>query len=155
MIRQEDLKGQIEGYPIEIVERMVFNQVAQGNQEDVSVFQIKVDSNKANGGFNWKETPEGTGFWAKAINSHIVDKTIFEKTAYIYEPIKKWEPKTGDIVIAVHPLTGKRARRVYVGQVLGAKYPYLVATYENFKNFVENGNGLNVLLCSAIIQIEE
>ena len=57
-ITKADLKGQIEGYPIEIVERMVFNQVAQGNQEDVSVFQIKVDSNKANGGFNWKETPE-------------------------------------------------------------------------------------------------
>lgn len=155
MIKEEDLKGQIEGYPIAIVERMVHNQVAQGNQEDVSVFQAKVDANKTSGGFNWKETPEGTGFWAKAINSHIVDKGIFERTACLYEPIKKWEPKQGDVVIAVHPLTGKKSKRVYVGEVIGAKYPYLVATYENFRNFVLNGNGLNVLLCSEIIKIEE
>ena len=153
-ITKADLKGQIEGYPIEIVERMVFNQTAQGNQEDVSVFQIKVDSNKVNGGFNWKETPEGTGFWAKVINQHFIDKEIYNRTASVYPPLEEQKiVAQGEHVYAVHPLTGKRAERVFVGIVDKAKYPYLVATEESYRNFVEKGNPLNVLLCSEIIPI--
>lgn len=153
-VTKADLKGQIEGYPTKIVERMVFNQTAQGNQEDVSVFQIKVDSNKANGGFNWKETPEGTRFWAKVINQHFIDKEIYSKTASAYPPLEEQRIVTqGEHVYAVHPLTGKRAERVFVGIVDKAKYPYLVATEENYRNFVEKGNPLNVLLCSEIIPI--
>lgn len=154
MVKLEDLKGQIEGYPIEIVERMVFNQVAQKNQEDVSVFQVKVDANKANGGFNWKETPEGTGFWAKVINQHFIDKEIYNRTASAYPPLEEQKiVAQGEHVYAVHPLTGKRAERVFVGIVDKAKYPYLVATEESYRNFVEKGNPLNVLLCSEIIPI--
>lgn len=153
-VTKADLKGQIVNYPLVIVHRMMCNQVSQGNQEDITVFQSKVDSNRNNGGFNWKETPEGTGFWAKVINQHFIDKEIYNRTASAYPPLEEQKiVAQGEHVYAVHPLTGKRAERVFVGIVDKAKYPYLVATEESYRNFVEKGNPLNVLLCSEIIPI--
>ena len=44
-------KGQLEGFPSEIVERMLKYQVEQGNKEDVSVFENILDTNRYFGGF--------------------------------------------------------------------------------------------------------
>jgi len=62
-VKQEDLIGQIEGFPIEVVQRMVECQVEQGNVADVSVFQIKHGSSEILGGFDWSKTKEGNAFW--------------------------------------------------------------------------------------------
>ena len=39
-VKQEDLIGDIEGFPIEVVQRMLECQVEQGNKADVSVSSI-------------------------------------------------------------------------------------------------------------------
>ena len=39
IVKQEDLKGDIKDFPIEIVQKMVDEQVKQGNEADVTVFQ--------------------------------------------------------------------------------------------------------------------
>jgi len=46
-------KGQLEGFPKEIVEKMLERQVEQGNKRDVSVFGKNKCANKEEGGFDW------------------------------------------------------------------------------------------------------
>ena len=64
-IKKSDLKGQIENFPIEVVQKMVEKQVHQGHKADVKVFQVKSDS--CCDGFEWARTIEGDSFWRNVI----------------------------------------------------------------------------------------
>ena len=66
-VEQSDLIGEIEGFPIEVVEKMVYYQFMQKNSPNVRVFQLKRDANKRNGGFNWDETIDDFDFWQPII----------------------------------------------------------------------------------------
>lgn len=66
-------KGQLEGFPKEVIKRMLECQVEQGNKEDVSVVE------KCNyAGFEWEDTKEGTDFWSQVIFDRNFD-LFFEK----------------------------------------------------------------------------
>lgn len=52
-VKPEDLIGEIAGFPIEVVQKMVDCQVAQGNKADVTVFQKSNTASKKNKGFDW------------------------------------------------------------------------------------------------------
>ena len=58
-------KGQLEGFPEEVVEKMLDRQVGQGNPRNVGVFE----KNKTVGvrAFSWTNTPEGQYFWDEVI----------------------------------------------------------------------------------------
>ena len=66
-VKKSDLKGQIEYFPIEVVQRMVECQAEQGNKADVRVFQERTFSDDNNGGFCWYKTKEDSNFWTKVI----------------------------------------------------------------------------------------
>ena len=77
-VKQSDLKGQIEDFPIEVVQRMVECQAEQGNKADVGVFQKYAFTDNIHGGFDWSITKEGHAFWNAIIewnNFHL----FFEK----------------------------------------------------------------------------
>ena len=57
-VKESDLIGDIKGFPIEVVQKMIERQVEQGNPADVTIFQRGKCSNKSSGGFNWSDTPE-------------------------------------------------------------------------------------------------
>lgn len=61
-ITKQDLIGEIKDFPIEVVEKMIEKQVEQGNEADVSVFQVN-----ATNGFIWGKTTEGHIFWSQVI----------------------------------------------------------------------------------------
>lgn len=65
-VKPEDLIGEIEGFPIEIVQKMVDYQVAQGNKADITIFQNNNLASKFNKGFNWLETTEES-YWCDII----------------------------------------------------------------------------------------
>ena len=67
-ITAADLIGSIENFPIEIVEKMVEEQVRQGNKADVRVFQKYCNSDREMYGFTWYITEDGNSFWHKVIN---------------------------------------------------------------------------------------
>ena len=71
-------KGQLEGFPREIVERMLECQVEQGNPKDVSVFEENRNMDGFHGGFTWCDTSEEYDFWAKILVFTKLD-TFFEK----------------------------------------------------------------------------
>ena len=63
-----ELVGQIELFPIEIVNKMLYYQYKQGNKVDISVFQFRKYSNFKDGGFDWALTSEGYNVWYSVIH---------------------------------------------------------------------------------------
>lgn len=61
-------KGDLKGFPKEVIARMLECQEEQGYQRDVSVFEKHKSSTKAEGGFDWDKTKEKWWFWAEVIN---------------------------------------------------------------------------------------
>jgi len=60
---------QFKDLPVEIQERMLDEQVRQGNKRDAEVFANGIYSPKREGGFFWAESVEGYDFWEKIIVS--------------------------------------------------------------------------------------
>ena len=73
IVKKEDLIGEIKGFPIEVVQRMVDCQVEQGNKADVSVFQRNKYAGQINNGFDWPKTKERSGFWNMVVNGDFDD----------------------------------------------------------------------------------
>lgn len=68
-----DLIGKIKNFPIEVVEKMVEEQVRQGNKADVTIFQRDVTADNRIGGFLWRITEDGNAFWDEIIRGHKFD----------------------------------------------------------------------------------
>lgn len=66
-VEQNDLIGAIKDFPIEVVQKMVKEQVKQGNKADVSVFHNDATSDVFDGGFDWSKTNDGYDFWTDVI----------------------------------------------------------------------------------------
>ena len=66
-VEQSDLIGKIKHFPIEIVQKMIDYQVAQGNKADITIFQENPCYHKDIGGFAWCNTIEGRAFWEEII----------------------------------------------------------------------------------------
>jgi hypothetical protein len=107
IVKQEDLIGQIKGFPIEVVQRMVDCQVEQGNKADVSVFQRDVRACVFDGGFDWDKTSEGSKFWCHVLTGD------FDEFFEMYPKQNKkvyyrGDEKRGDEIIkALEKLGGK------------------------------------------------
>lgn len=71
-------KGDLEGFPKEIISRMLECQVEQGNKRDVTVFERNVYSALDQGGFDWDTTIEKGIFWSEVISANNL-KLFFKK----------------------------------------------------------------------------
>lgn len=66
-ITEKDLTGDLEGFPIEVVEGMLQRQFEQAGKVDVTVFQECACAYVHVGGFDWDKTPERHDFWQSVI----------------------------------------------------------------------------------------
>lgn len=109
IVKQEDLIGQIKGFPIEVVQRMADCQVEQGNKADVSVFQRNKDAGQLNNGFDWHRTKEGKGFW------NIISDRTFDEFWKMYPKKNKKvyyrgdEKRGNEIIKALEELGGNNS----------------------------------------------
>lgn len=62
-------KGNLKGFPKEIIARMLECQEEQGNPRDISVFEKRCDAEQRSKGFTWYETKEGLYFWYDVVNN--------------------------------------------------------------------------------------
>lgn len=62
-------KGQLIGFPKEIIAIMLECQEEQGNKRDISVFEKNIIAGKNTKGFGWFITKEGTDFWCDVISN--------------------------------------------------------------------------------------
>lgn len=77
-VEQSDLVGNIKDFPIEVVEKMIEEQVKQGNCPNVKVFQNYVTADVDDGGFSWWNTDDGNDFWLEVVGDGNFD-LFFEK----------------------------------------------------------------------------
>lgn len=66
-VEQSDLVGGIKDFPIELVDKMIEEQVKQGNKADVEVFQKNATIDAEDGGFDWYKTDDDMYFWQEVI----------------------------------------------------------------------------------------
>jgi len=94
-VEQSDLTGDLNDFPIEVVQKMVYEQVKQGNKADVSIFKTARSRDSHHGGFTWLMTKDGHDFWNCIINmGHFA--LFFEKY-----PKKTYKMETKSITITV------------------------------------------------------
>lgn len=77
-VEQSDLVGRLECFPIEVVQKMVNEQVRQGNKADVEVFQKRVYATRVCGGFDWDRSLIGLKFWMNVLLNEKFD-TFFQE----------------------------------------------------------------------------
>lgn len=77
-VEQGDLVGDIKDFPIEVVEKMIEEQVKQGNRPNVEVFQNYGSADVSDDGFTWGNTEDGDDFWMEVIDECNFD-LFFEK----------------------------------------------------------------------------
>ncbi len=68
-----EYKGEIEGFPEEVVNWMLDQQEKQGNKRDVTVFELNAAALREDGGFYWDETEEGRYFCNDVVVSQKFD----------------------------------------------------------------------------------
>lgn len=59
--------GQLQGFPVEIVQKMLERQFEQTGARDVTVFERYKIASGNRGGVTWSNTPEGHDFWSNII----------------------------------------------------------------------------------------
>lgn len=62
-------KGQLEGFPKEIIAKMLDYQEKQGNPRDVSIFEKLINAKQCIKGFDWGDTQEDWDFWHEVITN--------------------------------------------------------------------------------------
>lgn len=87
-VEQSDLVGRLECFPIEVVQKMVNEQVRQGNKADVEVFQKRVYATRVCGGFDWDRSLMGLKFWMDVLLNKKFD-TSFQKCSRYQEKLKE------------------------------------------------------------------
>ena len=75
-VTQKDLIGDLENFPIEVVEKMLIEQYKHLGKTDIAVFQYnRTDAKK---GFCWDGTIDGHDFWNDVIRGKKFD-VFFER----------------------------------------------------------------------------
>ena len=72
-VKKKQLSGKIADFPLHLVQRMVDEQVKQGNIADPRVFAYMPSANKVEDGFDWDKTDEGDKFWSNVIRFKCFD----------------------------------------------------------------------------------
>ena len=112
-------KGEITGFPEEVVEKMLEHQVNQGFKRDITVFETwKCASHQ---GFCWEDTIEGKAFWKK-----VIDKEKFDLFFERYP--KNTYPKV--MMVSTYPITenNKGVTRVVFMEKNGKYLAWIDAT---------------------------
>ena len=83
-VLKKDLKGEIKNFPIEVVEKMLENQLKHTGKEDINIF-IKNKFAEYNG-FHWSTSEEGYDFWDNIITKGNFDLFFSKYPSKTYIP---------------------------------------------------------------------
>lgn len=89
-------KGDLEGFPNEIILAMLDEQEKQGNPRNISIFEVKKNANKKQKGFNWNKCKVTECFWESIIKYRLF--ILFSIDTYKPD-IKAIQCKTEDFAI--------------------------------------------------------
>lgn len=121
-------KGELEGFPKEVIARMLDCQEEQGNKRYVTVFEEYKFPFLEGGGFDWDKTKEKFKFWDEIIYNRNFD-IFFKKYPKQDNQYNSQEFKVGDKVIDI--IRGR------IGKVIGI-YTLNKDSYPIFVDFDDN-----------------
>lgn len=67
MVKSEDLREQLSGFPLAIARLMAIRQFEQTGEIRPDVFQRDRNAGRIEGGFTWGATPEGDDMWDRVV----------------------------------------------------------------------------------------
>jgi hypothetical protein len=138
-------KNELEGFPREVIEKMLERQVEQGNPRDEEVFKKDRWSDSINyKGFMWDRTPEGQNFWHSVIGNKNFD-VFFKK--YPKQKSEAWQPKRGEWVLVWSGIEESATKRIYISTIEGLHEPFMVVNRHTEKEFL---NGKNFEVCGFV-----
>ena len=114
-------KGQLEGFPKEVIARMLDCQEEQGNKRDVTVFEETRASYFE--GLKWYQTEEGYDFWYEVITKENFD-LFFEKYPKKDNQYSSQEFKVGDEVVDI--ISGRRGKVTHIDAINKDSSPIFV-----------------------------
>jgi hypothetical protein len=156
-VEKSDLVGCIKDFPIEIVEKMVEEQVKQGNKPDVEVFQKYASEDATDGGFNWGDTEDGMDFWIEVIGCGNFE-FFFEKYHRKSNVYIVGDSECGRDIIKTLEKHGGINRHNYIGDSEGVLY-YINPNNNTIEMCGVEGKDVNlyeVLLATyTCIEVEE
>ena len=85
-ITQDDMIGDLKGFPVGIAVRMLEETENQGNNPDIKVFQKYKWTDLHDGGFRWGDTEAGYDFW-----QFLIANKNFTKFYQKYPEYKKYD----------------------------------------------------------------
>lgn len=130
-------KGDIEGYPLEIVAEMIYYQVEQGNPFGVAVFENKRSAQKDDLGFDWDKTPDGKDFWQRVLEFPRINKSI----RHFYRNLMVTKDSTGR-TMSIYEYMLKRYKGIdFEGDIAG--FPHRVVAMMMTEQF-NQGNPPNL-----------
>lgn len=71
------IRGEIKGFPLEVVIAMLYHQKKQTGKADLLTFIRRKSVSATGGGFDWEETRQGFDYW-----DHIISNEKFEDFKY-------------------------------------------------------------------------
>ena len=116
----KEYNGDLKGFPEKAVNAMLKEQVAQGNKEDVAVFEGNRIAHKGGGGFDWSASPRGFVFWNKVIVDRNFD-LIPDEPQSTFKPM----PEKVMYVSDYSDFRGKSKRVVFGTKVIDEKKYFL------------------------------
>lgn len=130
MIKWKDL-------PVEIQERMLKEQVKQGNKRDASVFDREIQSLRYEGGFDWGNEAGGAIFWRNIIINKKLS-VFFRKYPKKHHPKfkkgQKYTLKTDSNLTILCTGNNKKHPDRFEGVVISGKPP-LLAVGSYYRSF--------------------
>src|SRR5574344_2325298 len=121
-------KGQLEGFPKEVIARMLDCQEEQGYKRDVTVFEKDNSCSLVAGGFVWDETKEEDFFWYEVICNKDFN-LFFEKYPKKDNQYSSQEFKVGDEVVNI--ISGRRGKVTHIDTSPNNWYPIFVEFNDN------------------------
>lgn len=134
-VKEEDLIGDIKDFPIEVVQKMVEEQVRQGNPADVSVFQLRITDGRYSGGFYWAKTTDGDAFWRRVIMEKNFD-LFFDKYPKEHEDDFWIDPKGRRMLVWDHNENDAQ-ERIVIAKLPNTHFPYIAVSITEEDIFLE------------------
>lgn len=129
-VTEADLIGDIEGFPIEVVQKMVERQVEQGRTADVEVFQR--DRIDGVSGFTWRLTEEGVDFW-----SDVIGERDFDEFFSLYPPQGETMTMPRTKPIKFKHIAWTRQQKWVLGRLPQTEIPSLLARLVEVEHLAE------------------
>ena len=78
-------EGDIKGFPLEIVSEMLYEQVKQGNDLRVDVFEKSRNKSRITGGFTHRDSDQGEKFWTDVLDTSNINREPSFRSFYEYK----------------------------------------------------------------------